>query len=256
MTGTRGIRGRAWPPHTHQVRASDRGCGEARTASGGDRRGRTGRCRDRRTLRAARGTAQRGRGRTGSTGRSAAPSPAVRHQADNDSRLGSQADLPPLLPSRAADSRTAHRCGSATSPRARSVVRRGAGRSSSGGAAVSSRPHPGAGRPRRDLMGLGRRPPLHAGPHRHSRPVPRLHLGPGGGTAYTPPSLISSELGRSCFNKTFTAFGDCRVSESSYARSGGPAPAPGRGDRSSGAPCRRRAGRRRAGGASVRPRGS
>jgi hypothetical protein len=34
---------------------------------------------------------------------------------------------------------------------------------------------------------------------------------PEGGTAYTPPTLVASDLGAVCFNGAFTAFGDCRV---------------------------------------------
>jgi len=34
---------------------------------------------------------------------------------------------------------------------------------------------------------------------------------PEGGTAYTPPSLVASELGPVCFDKAFTAFGDCHA---------------------------------------------
>jgi hypothetical protein len=32
---------------------------------------------------------------------------------------------------------------------------------------------------------------------------------PRGGTAYTPPALVSTSVGQACFNKSFTAFGDC-----------------------------------------------
>ena len=32
---------------------------------------------------------------------------------------------------------------------------------------------------------------------------------PQGGTAYTPPVLVATSLGRVCFNHSFTAFGDC-----------------------------------------------
>lgn len=35
---------------------------------------------------------------------------------------------------------------------------------------------------------------------------------PRGGSAYTPPRLVATALGRVCFNRTFTAFGDCRTS--------------------------------------------
>lgn len=34
---------------------------------------------------------------------------------------------------------------------------------------------------------------------------------PRGATAYTPPTLVATDLGRVCFNQTFTAFGDCRT---------------------------------------------
>jgi hypothetical protein len=32
----------------------------------------------------------------------------------------------------------------------------------------------------------------------------------GGSTAYTPPALVSVPVGQVCFNRAFTAFGDCR----------------------------------------------
>jgi hypothetical protein len=34
---------------------------------------------------------------------------------------------------------------------------------------------------------------------------------PRGGTAYTPPTLVATDLGSVCFTPTFTAFGDCRT---------------------------------------------
>jgi hypothetical protein len=34
---------------------------------------------------------------------------------------------------------------------------------------------------------------------------------PRGATAYTPPTLVATDLGRVCFNHSFTAFGDCRT---------------------------------------------
>jgi hypothetical protein len=34
---------------------------------------------------------------------------------------------------------------------------------------------------------------------------------PRGGTAYTPPVLVSTSLGQACFNRAFTAFGDCHT---------------------------------------------
>ena len=34
---------------------------------------------------------------------------------------------------------------------------------------------------------------------------------PRGATAYTPPTLVATDLGRVCFNPSFTAFGDCRT---------------------------------------------
>jgi hypothetical protein len=34
---------------------------------------------------------------------------------------------------------------------------------------------------------------------------------PRGGTAYTPPALVSSSLGQVCFNDSFTAFGNCHT---------------------------------------------
>jgi len=34
---------------------------------------------------------------------------------------------------------------------------------------------------------------------------------PRGATAYTPPTLVATDLGRVCFNASFTAFGDCRT---------------------------------------------
>lgn len=33
---------------------------------------------------------------------------------------------------------------------------------------------------------------------------------PRGGSAYTPPALVANPLGQVCFNRSFTAFGDCR----------------------------------------------
>jgi hypothetical protein len=49
----------------------------------------------------------------------------------------------------------------------------------------------------------------------------RVPIGPGqfrvyawdprGATAYTPPTLVATDLGRVCFNDSFTAFGDCRT---------------------------------------------
>jgi hypothetical protein len=35
---------------------------------------------------------------------------------------------------------------------------------------------------------------------------------PQGGSAYTPPSLVAVSLGQVCFNRSFTAFGNCRAS--------------------------------------------
>jgi hypothetical protein len=35
---------------------------------------------------------------------------------------------------------------------------------------------------------------------------------PRGGSAYTPPTLVSMPLGQACFNQDFTAFGNCRTS--------------------------------------------
>jgi hypothetical protein len=34
---------------------------------------------------------------------------------------------------------------------------------------------------------------------------------PQGGSAYTPPTLVASRLGLVCFNRTFSAFGNCRT---------------------------------------------
>jgi hypothetical protein len=34
---------------------------------------------------------------------------------------------------------------------------------------------------------------------------------PRGGTAYTPPTLVATSLGQACFNRAFTAFGDCHT---------------------------------------------
>jgi hypothetical protein len=34
---------------------------------------------------------------------------------------------------------------------------------------------------------------------------------PHGGSAYTPPSLVAVSVGQVCFNRSFTAFGNCRV---------------------------------------------
>ena len=34
---------------------------------------------------------------------------------------------------------------------------------------------------------------------------------PQGGSAYTPPSLVAVSLGQVCFNRTFTAYGNCRA---------------------------------------------
>jgi len=34
---------------------------------------------------------------------------------------------------------------------------------------------------------------------------------PRGATAYTPPTLVATDLGRVCFNDSFTEFGDCRT---------------------------------------------
>jgi hypothetical protein len=34
---------------------------------------------------------------------------------------------------------------------------------------------------------------------------------PRGGTAYTPPTLVATDLARVCFNPSFTAFGNCRT---------------------------------------------
>ena len=34
---------------------------------------------------------------------------------------------------------------------------------------------------------------------------------PRGATAYTPPTLVATDLGRVCFNKSFTDFGNCRA---------------------------------------------
>jgi len=33
---------------------------------------------------------------------------------------------------------------------------------------------------------------------------------PRGGSAYTPPALVANPLGEVCFNRSFTAYGDCR----------------------------------------------
>jgi hypothetical protein len=34
---------------------------------------------------------------------------------------------------------------------------------------------------------------------------------PRGGTAYTPPTLVAAPLGRACFDRAFTAFGNCHT---------------------------------------------
>jgi hypothetical protein len=34
---------------------------------------------------------------------------------------------------------------------------------------------------------------------------------PAGGSAYTPPALVATDLGTVCFNRAFTAFGNCHV---------------------------------------------
>lgn len=142
------------------------------------------------------------------------PSPAVHHQADNNSRLGSQTDLPPLLPA-----------GRPTLQDGAQVrvgdITEGTLRRTAGGWQVLVR---WGGRlqplPTQGPVALGATSWVSASGLLYTRVATdtpgRFRVftwDPEGGTAYTPPSLISSELGPACFNKTFTAFGDCRVSE-------------------------------------------
>jgi hypothetical protein len=144
----------------------------------------------------------------------APPSPAVHHHASNNSRLGSQDDLPPLLSSGrpALQDGVQVRVGDITA---------GTLRRTAGGWQVLVR---WDGR----LQPLQTQGPVALGATswvsasgllytRVSTDTPgrfRVYTwDPEGGTAYTPPALVSSELGPVCFNKTFTAFGDCRVSE-------------------------------------------
>jgi hypothetical protein len=36
---------------------------------------------------------------------------------------------------------------------------------------------------------------------------------PRGGSAYTPPALVSTSIGQACFNRAFTAFGNCHTDD-------------------------------------------
>ncbi|HEY2877151.1 MAG TPA: hypothetical protein VGJ24_01135 [Nocardioides sp.] len=141
------------------------------------------------------------------------PAPAV-HHAGTNSRLGSQADLPPLLPS-----------GRPTLQDGAQVrvgdITEGTLRHTPGGWQVLVR---WDGRlqplPTQGPVALGATSWVSASGALYTR-VPTDTPGrfrvftwdPEGGTAYTPPALVSSELGQVCFDKTFTAFGDCRVTE-------------------------------------------
>lgn len=162
----------------------------------------------------------RGAGHAGAEASPAAPVthapsvPAVHHHAGNDSPLGAQDDLPPLL--------------SSGPPALRDGVRVRVGdvtegmlRRTPGGWQVLVR---WDGRlqplPTQGPVSLGATSWVSASGYLYTRVAAdtpgrfRVYTwDPDGGTAYTPPSLVSSELGPVCFNKSFTAFGDCRTGE-------------------------------------------
>jgi hypothetical protein len=144
----------------------------------------------------------------------APPSPAVHHHASHNSRLGTQDDLPPLLSSGrpALQDGVQVRVGDITE---------GTLRRTAGGWQVLVR-WDGRLQPLQTQgpVALGATSWVSASGLLYTR-VPtdtpsrfRVYTWePEGGTAYTAPALVSSELGPVCFNKTFTAFGDCRVTE-------------------------------------------
>jgi hypothetical protein len=142
------------------------------------------------------------------------PTPAAHHRTGDDPALGSQGDLPSLLPSRGDGLRDGlHlRIGDITGGtlrrtpatdwqvmvrwdgRLQPLVMRGPLTLADGTSWVSS-------------SGL-----LYT---RIATDTPgRFHVfawDPQGGTAYTPPALVATDLGRVCFNRDFTAFGGCRT---------------------------------------------
>jgi len=149
---------------------------------------------------------------------SPSPTPAThRHHARDDATIGPRGDLPPLLPSGGAGVRAALREG----------ARVRVGDITDG----TLRRTPGAGwqvvvrwdgrlqpLPTHGPVGLGAASWVSASGLLYTR-VPtgitgRFHVyawDPHGGTAYTPPTLVARDLGRVCFDRTFTAFGDCRA---------------------------------------------
>lgn len=144
----------------------------------------------------------------------AAPRPAVNHQATADPALGTQGDLPFLLPARTAGLRDGLRVrvGDITEGSLRrtpaagwQVVVRWDGRlqplTMRGPVAVSD----GTSWVATSGFVYTRVPTGTPGRFRV------YAWDPQGGTAYTPPALVSTSLGVVCFNSSFTAFGGCRA---------------------------------------------
>lgn len=144
--------------------------------------------------------------------------PQVDASADNRAALGPQGDLPPLLASGGADLRHGLRNGARVrlGDITEGVLRR----------------TPGAGwqvlvRWAGKLQPLAIRGPVPLGDTSWVSAAGLLYTrvptgkpgtfhvyawDPQGGSAYTPPTLVAVDLGRVCFNASFTAFGNCRAS--------------------------------------------
>jgi hypothetical protein len=137
------------------------------------------------------------------------PHPTVRHLAPG-SALGDPGDLPPLLPSGRPELRDGQ------SVRVGDITEGTLRRTAAGWRVLvqwDGRLRPLATRGR---VALGDTSWVSASGLLYSR-VPagtpgRFHVyawTPRGGSVYTPPVLVATALGRVCFDKTFTAFGDC-----------------------------------------------
>jgi hypothetical protein len=140
------------------------------------------------------------------------PSPALHHPSVVDPASGSPADLPALLPSRSAGPRDGLRVriGDVTDgtlrrtpPAGWQVVVRWDGRlqplTTRGPVSLTD----GTSWVARSGLLYTRVATATAGRFDVYAWVPE------GGTAYTPPTLVADDLGRVCFDPSFTAFGDC-----------------------------------------------
>jgi hypothetical protein len=137
--------------------------------------------------------------------------PATHHEGPADRSLGVQGDLPSLLPARSAGLHDGVRVrvGDITEGTVRrtptqgwQVVVRWNGRLQ----ALTTRGSVGL----RDLTWVSRSGLLYTRIPTDTAGRFRVYAwDPQGGTAYTPPVLVATSLGRVCFNHSFTAFGGC-----------------------------------------------